>query len=102
MMPRGGVLHIDDLRDEHSGGADQEPARLQRYGETGRLHDGQNRSRVFRGGRHLRAVVGGAEPAADVDMVELNPEIAEFVSEPDDGRGGALNRLDIDDLRSQV
>ena len=96
------LLDVDDARQERAGGADQRAARLDDEGKPVRLQDRQNGAPRTRRRRDRRAVVGNAEAAAEVEVLERDAVAAQLAGERDRTLGGAAQRLERGDLRADV
>ncbi len=96
------LLQVDDARQERAGGTDQRAARLDDEGEAGVFQDRQNGGRVLTRRRDGGPVVGNAEAAAQVQVIDVDAVAAQLAGQRDRALGGAAQRLERGDLRADV
>src|SRR5262249_35250781 len=93
---------VYDRRHEHTRGSDDVPSGLEDDRAAAVSDDRQKRGGVVLGGRGDRPVVGDAETAAEIQVFDPHAVRTQLARETDDRFGGALQRLQVHDLRSDV
>ncbi len=95
-------LRVGHAAHQDAGRRREEAARLEQQVQARLAHGRQHGRRVLGGAAVGAAVVGDAEAAAEVDVLEAEPGVPHLPGQVGQGPRRAAERLDVEDLRSEV
>ena len=101
-MPPGCSLTSTTRASSAPAGADDAAARLEEIARPDSRTIGSTRGGIFRRRSARAAVVGDAQSAAEIQVIDREPVVAKVAGQRDERPGGAAQRLEVGDLRAHV